>query len=564
MLLICPRRSQPLPTSFTQHVDMTPGKLSEESFSAAPQPRQDWQHSDRIKRESRHIYNKLHSIAEDAAFIHKVHSLFPSLLLTANLRCGAWYTDPRITSAVSYFKSTDGHTHQWGFSLKRSNLHLVPSIVEAGGAVIVDSTRRGKSMPDALSKTIPIWCAVLNRASKRRYGSPADRSEGYGLETPTWMIPPTEHDQIEARIDGFAGALLSSDLDVPQLAKPLKPKFITPQTNLDVLSLASIQAEHGDVTPIVLVSASRFVSDSAKLGEDGSQCMKRPAESFVYVQGAGDDHENWARGLTPDMFWKHYDELLACDKARIEALVDQMVAQETKTGSASNRHWFTPLRSLRSDDDANFTEAKERGGDVEIGETGVSVGSRAADHIFTAEEREQYDLIIHLTSLPAAETAISGDLVDSLSALDLSTSRPKVVPIHMIPNKKGLSAIRSIFPSAIEMVHRTLTDAPASGSKRNVLVCCQDGKDLSGSLVVAILASCFTDQRQLVSDQEEYRRHRGAVSKDTTKRRLQWLVSANPRAAPSRAFLLRVNELLISHHHRPSTTAGQQVNDDHA
>jgi tRNA A64-2'-O-ribosylphosphate transferase len=31
-----------------------------------------------------------------------------------------------------------------------------------GRAVLVDSTRRGKRMPDALSKTVPIWCAVMN------------------------------------------------------------------------------------------------------------------------------------------------------------------------------------------------------------------------------------------------------------------------------------------------------------------------------------------------------------------------------------------------------------------
>jgi hypothetical protein len=31
-------------------------------------------------------------------------------------------------------------------------------------AVLVDSTRRGKRIPDALSKTVPIWCAVINRA----------------------------------------------------------------------------------------------------------------------------------------------------------------------------------------------------------------------------------------------------------------------------------------------------------------------------------------------------------------------------------------------------------------
>ena len=35
---------------------------------------------------------------------------------------------------------------------------------QKGGCVIVDSTRRGKRFPDSMSRTIPIWTCVLNRA----------------------------------------------------------------------------------------------------------------------------------------------------------------------------------------------------------------------------------------------------------------------------------------------------------------------------------------------------------------------------------------------------------------
>lgn len=38
---------------------------------------------------------------------------------------------------------------------------------DRGGCIIVDSTRRGKRFPDSMSKTIPIWCCVLNRAVER-------------------------------------------------------------------------------------------------------------------------------------------------------------------------------------------------------------------------------------------------------------------------------------------------------------------------------------------------------------------------------------------------------------
>lgn len=32
----------------------------------------------------------------------------------------------------------------------------------------MDSTRKGKRFPDSMSKTIPIWACVLNRAIARR------------------------------------------------------------------------------------------------------------------------------------------------------------------------------------------------------------------------------------------------------------------------------------------------------------------------------------------------------------------------------------------------------------
>lgn len=401
-------------------------------------------------------------------------------------------------------------------------------------------------MPDALSKTVPIWCAVLNRASARKYGRPVKGGEEQ-LVTPEWMIPPTEHDQIEARIDGFVSSLLDSDLKVPKLEKPLRPVFITPQTDLSSLPGSLKDSSERDYTPIVLVSASKFVLDSANLSSasSNSETPQGKNDGYVYVQGAGDDHENWARGLTPDVFWKHHAQLLACEKDLLEALVDRLVAKEGDKGG----HWFTPLAVQTTAEQGSGAS-----GDVEVGELGVYIASRGADHVFTTEERNKYDLIFHFTSLSPPSTD-SAELQEKLASLNLtSESQPaRIYPAHMAPNKKGLSAIRTAYPPAITLAHRILsTKSSPTEERRKILVCCQDGKDLSGSLVVAILASCFTDQRKLIVQQAEMEKHKEEVSKDTTKRRLQWLVSANPRAAPSRAFLLRVNELLLSHRHRPT------------
>lgn len=56
-------------------------------------------------------------------------------------------------------------------------------------------------MPDALSKTVPIWTAVLNR-----YLFPHDTA-CHELRTPGISVTASEHSQIETRIDGFVEQL---------------------------------------------------------------------------------------------------------------------------------------------------------------------------------------------------------------------------------------------------------------------------------------------------------------------------------------------------------------------
>jgi tRNA A64-2'-O-ribosylphosphate transferase len=52
-------------------------------------------------------------------------------------------------------------------------------------------------MPDALAKTIPIWCAVINRLV---FPDVMDKME---LLTPHNVVGRSEHAQIDAKLDGF-------------------------------------------------------------------------------------------------------------------------------------------------------------------------------------------------------------------------------------------------------------------------------------------------------------------------------------------------------------------------
>lgn len=56
-------------------------------------------------------------------------------------------------------------------------------------------------MPDALSKTVPIWCAVLNRAL-----FPADTAY-HPVQFPPNFLGSSEESQIEQRIEAFVTSL---------------------------------------------------------------------------------------------------------------------------------------------------------------------------------------------------------------------------------------------------------------------------------------------------------------------------------------------------------------------
>jgi tRNA A64-2'-O-ribosylphosphate transferase len=73
--------------------------------------------------------------------------------------------------------------------------------------VLVDSTRSGKKFPDALSKTVPIWCEVINRAISLQHLPAVGASH---LRTPASSVSAQEHHQMEFKIDGWAKDLAAS------------------------------------------------------------------------------------------------------------------------------------------------------------------------------------------------------------------------------------------------------------------------------------------------------------------------------------------------------------------
>ncbi|KAF2087531.1 tRNA a64-2'-o-ribosylphosphate transferase [Saccharata proteae CBS 121410] len=278
-----------------------------------------------LKRSTLAISNRLRSIAADATFVCAVADAY-NLPLVANERCGSWYIPLGRKKASAYFKSTDGHTGEWAFSLRRLNTQVLGLVGETNGCVVVDSTRRGKRMPDALSKTVPIWCAVWNRLL-----FPNDVPAGQ-LHTPPQSVSASEHSQMQDRIDGFVqqARQLGVDLDTlrKQISKPLRPLWITQDS-----ALPAEPPEYSDFIPILLCTASRRVP-GGEASEGG------------YVQGAGDDSEGWAHGLTAQLFWENQEELLRTEEADLPELIGRFVAQSSEVGQTEEAVLIKPTTSV--------------------------------------------------------------------------------------------------------------------------------------------------------------------------------------------------------------------------
>lgn len=218
------------------------------------------------------------------------------LPVLGNLRNGLWYVPPSFLFGKCYFKSTDGHDGKWAFSTTRLNLNVAEAAAECEGCIIVDSTRSGKLYPDALTATVPIWCAVVNRIVF------PDRPPIF--HGPEWLADSSKH-IIASRIDEWVQSVPEGTRGMIQqhladkLTKPLMPLWVCP-SSFDSEDLIALPDDH---IPVVLVSASKVISSEAA----------RELHSWVYVQGAGDDEENWALGLTAQLFWDNADTILSSD-----------------------------------------------------------------------------------------------------------------------------------------------------------------------------------------------------------------------------------------------------------
>ena len=191
-------------------------------------------------------------------------------------------------------------------------------------------------LQDALSKTIPIWAAVLNQAAKFRFVKKLSQQQQQqqqqysGLHIPPW-IPRNESNEINKQMQTWVESFLALGLDLknlePLLQRPLRCVWISQDDDeWTKHSLNNGSNLYDGFTPIILINAS--------LPNHRQRRRLRVARMNVdvmydYIPGAGDDEETWANGLTPPVLWAHLDEILQGGPRNANAIAARMKRQHS-------------------------------------------------------------------------------------------------------------------------------------------------------------------------------------------------------------------------------------------
>ncbi|KAJ3274997.1 hypothetical protein HDV01_001503 [Terramyces sp. JEL0728] len=446
-----------------------------------------------IRKDSKSLPNRVKSIIHDAKFVEFVAERIPQLPIIPNERAGCWYANPNLHSHAKsvYFKSTDGHFGQWDFNLKRMNFHILQFIGEHRGGIIVDVTRKGKRFPDSLSKTIPIWCAVINSAVSTLS---ENRDWDAKLHTSRAAVSESEASQIEERIPKFVSKLLSSSINLTKLKdtirKPLRPIWIHPSTlmfSADDTSLFWSPEEFDSLPfyPIICLSASISCAQDSK--EDGAPLFP-VRNSFSYIQGAADDSEMWAPGITYQHFWEIAKKVTEnTSSTRIEEIFNRVKSHIFTSPGTNDYNW--------------------------IGDTGIAIGNRAA----AAPPKcwDEFDFIINCGA-PEYEYEAEANYL----YLDIPEG------------KKGQNQLFNCIKPLLSKLE-TMENFPS-----RLLVHCMQGKDRSVGVALSILIQ-FNSR---LSAEFEFLK---CPTKESILNGLLIIQSYRHAAAPTRATMKKINLYFI-------------------
>lgn len=181
---------------------------------------------------------------------------------------------------------------------------------------------------------------------------------------------------------------------------------------------------------VVLCSASKRVH-GAEMSEGG------------YIQGAGDDSEGWAHGLTPPVFWANEAVLFGTDEEDLPGVIEDLVKDHRKQDVGKQATLVSPTKNLY------------------ISQTDSRINDSG-----------RFDLVIDCNGAPEA-------VQDHPKRLNLGCGHSKLGSRDL---RKHLDQVRDFVGSRL-----------GEGPTRSLLVTCESGKDLSPAALLVILCLFYSD-----------------------------------------------------------------------
>lgn len=161
-----------------------------------------------------------------------------------------------------------------------------------------------------------------------------------------------------------------------------------------------------------------------------------------YIQGAGDDSEGWAFGLTPPVFWANREILKSAAEDDLPDLIQRLVGEYKLLDVSRDATIISPTRNLF------------------IAETAADLAGK-------------YDLVVDCNGS-------SEDVEGDVRRLGLGCDSGKLGSRDL---RKSLDKVRDFVGARLGV-----------DSELSILVTCESGKDLSAGTLLAIICLFYDDQ----------------------------------------------------------------------
>ena len=257
------------------------------------------------------------------------------------------------------------------------------------------------------------------------------------------------------------------------------------------------------------------------------------------------------QGLTPQLFWRHRIQLLACSREELDAVVVKLVAAARKSEQTPDRDrlhgaWSPPPTSvLKVGGRVLLCTLADLPREHQIGVLGTCEpdnddGETAFIVVYSPNATPPVDN----TDKPRPKEPRSrdGEKEPRPDAAPLgeeeSGGTSRVLHMHLPPLGRRAQHVfvREVLPRAVAFARSHLD----LGRK-----ICVAGGDESIGVALVLLQLFFDDEGSLRSDTMPCG---AAARKSSVRTRLEWIIASRPQVNPSRSVLKRVNDFLLSSH----------------